>query len=95
MRRRCFRRDDEPAAAAGPNPKGGLTQGGLIWYHSLFLPQLLPILVVRLPSIPSSSVYRLPGLVNYVSALAYHFCLALPTAFTQPGEHLSAEPSTG
>ena len=33
-------------------------------------------------------------MVNFVTALAYHFCLALPTAFTQPGAHLSAEPCT-
>ena len=30
------------------------------------------------------------GLVNFVIALAYHFCLALPVAFTQPGDHLAA-----
>ena len=28
-----------------------------------------------------------PGLVNFVTAVAYHFCLALPAAFT-PGDHL-------
>ena len=33
-----------------------------------------------------------PGLVNFVTDLAYHFCLALPAAFTQPGEHLLADP---
>ena len=32
------------------------------------------------------------GLVNFVSALAYHFCLALSAAFTQPGNHLLAKP---
>ena len=32
------------------------------------------------------------GLVNFVTALAYHFCLNFPAAFTQPGDHLSAEP---
>ena len=26
-----------------------------------------------------------PGLVNVVPAVAYHFCLSLPAAFTQPG----------
>ena len=26
-----------------------------------------------------------PGLVKLVSALAYHFCLNLPAAFTHPG----------
>ena len=25
------------------------------------------------------------GLVNFITALAYHFCLNLPAAFTQPG----------
>ena len=36
---------------------------------------------------------RSPGLVNFVPALACHFCLDLPAAFTQPGDHLLAEPS--
>ena len=31
-------------------------------------------------------------LVNFVPAVAYHFCLALPAAFKQPGDHLLAEP---
>ena len=35
-----------------------------------------------------------PGLVNFVIALAYHFCLALPAAFMQPGDHLLADPCT-
>ena len=35
-----------------------------------------------------------PGLVNFVPAAAYHFCLALPAEFTQPGDHLLAEPCT-
>ena len=30
------------------------------------------------------------GLVNFVHAVAYHFCLNLPAAFTQPGAHLLA-----
>ena len=33
-----------------------------------------------------------PGLVNFDAALAYHFCLALPAAFSQPRDHLLAEP---
>ena len=38
-----------------------------------------------------------PGWVNFVAALAYHFCLALAVTFTQPGDHLLVEPcmSTG
>ena len=35
------------------------------------------------------------GLVSFVPALAYHFCLALPAAFTQPGACLLAEPCRG
>ena len=34
----------------------------------------------------------LPGLVNFVTAVSYHFCLSLPAAFTQPGDHLLADP---
>ena len=30
--------------------------------------------------------------MNLVTALAYHFCLTLPAAFTQPGDLLLAEP---
>ena len=33
-----------------------------------------------------------PVLVYFVPALAYHFCLALPAVFTQPGAHFRAEP---
>ena len=34
---------------------------------------------------------RSQGLVNFVTALAYHIYLALPAAFTQPGDHLLPE----
>ena len=30
-------------------------------------------------------------MVNFVAAVAYHFCLAWPAAFTQPGDHLLAK----
>ena len=30
--------------------------------------------------------------MNFDIAPAYHFCLALPVAFTQPGAHLLADP---
>ena len=30
-----------------------------------------------------------PGLGNFVTAVAYHLCLALLAAFTQPGDHFS------
>ena len=31
-------------------------------------------------------------MVKFVSAVAYHSCLSLPAAFTQPGRSLLAEP---
>ena len=30
-------------------------------------------------------------MVNFAAAVAYHFCLTLFAAFTQPGDHLLAE----
>ena len=33
-----------------------------------------------------------PGLVNFVPALAYHLCLNLPAAFSQPGNGLIVKP---
>ena len=44
--------------------------------------------------VQGSAKRRSPGLVNSVAAVAYHFCLALPAAFTQPGDHLLADPCT-
>ena len=32
--------------------------------------------------------------MSFVAALAYHFCLNLPAAFTQPGARLLVEPCT-
>ena len=32
-----------------------------------------------------------PGSVNVVNAVAYHFCLNWPAAFTQPGASTSAD----
>ena len=39
-------------------------------------------------------IMALHGLVKFHSALAYLLCLALPAAFTQPGDHLFADPCT-
>ena len=36
-----------------------------------------------------------PGLVNFVSAVAYHLCLNLPRAFSQPGKHSFGDPCRG
>ena len=32
-----------------------------------------------------------PGLVNFITAVAYHFCPSLPAAFTQPGASTLAD----
>ena len=32
-----------------------------------------------------------PGLVNFIPAVAYHFCLNLPAAFTKPGASTLAD----
>ena len=42
--------------------------------------------------VQGSTNRRAPGLVNFVLALAYHFCLNLPAAFSQPGARLLVEP---
>ena len=44
--------------------------------------------------IQGSAKRRGTGLVNFVPAVAYHFCLALPTEFTQPWARLLADPCT-
>ena len=41
--------------------------------------------------IQGSAKRRSPGFVNFVTAVAYHLCLAMPAAFTQPGDHILAE----
>ena len=42
-------------------------------------------------SVQGSTKRWSPGLVNFVAALAYHFCLALHAAFTQPGDSFLAK----
>ena len=38
-----------------------------------------------MPSLQGTSKRPFPGLVIFVPAVAYHFCLNLPEAFSQPG----------
>ena len=54
----------------------------------------LPPLSIRTSYVQGSTNRRALGLVNFVPALAYHFSLNLPAAFTQPRAHLLAEPCT-
>ena len=44
------------------------------------------------PLLQGSAKRLKPGLVKFVPAVAYHFCLNLPGAFTKPGQSLLAEP---
>ena len=46
------------------------------------------------PDVQGPAKRRPPGLVNPITALAYHFCLALHAAFTQPEDHLLADSCT-
>ena len=39
------------------------------------------------PLLQGSAKRLKPGLVKFVPAVAYHFCLNLPGAFSQPGKH--------
>ena len=39
-----------------------------------------------------SAKRRVPGLVNFILALAYYYCLALPAEFMQPEAHTLAQP---
>ena len=45
-------------------------------------------------TVQGSTNRRALGLVNLVPALAYHFCLNLPAAFTQPVARLLVDPCT-
>ena len=44
--------------------------------------------------VQGSTNRRGPGFMNFVLALAYHFCLNMHAAFTQPGARLLVEPCT-
>ena len=68
--------------------------------HSLILPKISTCshIVLFLLSVSSrrsvaqgSAKSWTPGLVIFVPAVAYHFCLALPGAFTQPGSSTFAD----
>ena len=50
------------------------------------------LLIVVLLGTP---LWLAPGLVKLLPAVAYHFCLNLPEAFTKPGARHKGVPSTG
>ena len=41
--------------------------------------------------IQRSAKVRAPGFVNFITAVAYHFCPSLPAAITQPGASTLAD----
>ena len=51
-------------------------------------------MVLLVMCVQGSAKRLAPGLVNCVPALACHFRLALPAAFTQPWNQLLAKPKT-
>ena len=67
----------------------GVTPGIIPSHTGLTTISYFPCYIVQ-----GSTNRRAPGLVNFVLALAYHFCLNLPATFTQPGAHLLVEPCT-
>ena len=58
--------------------------------HGLFVNRA-PSLRAFCPSVQRSAEVGAPGLVNFITAVAYHFCPSLPAAFTQPGTSTLAD----
>ena len=77
-------------------------QCGWIWTNMERLPsaEWFPpitgrVLHVFISFIQEISTRQFPGLVNFVPAIAYHFCLNLAAAFSQLGNSLIEIPCTG
>ena len=54
-----------------------------------------PYPVAQMRFVQRSAKRGSPCLVNFVPTVVYHFCPTLPATFTQPGDHLLAEPVFG
>ena len=54
----------------------------------------LSVISIFAPHLQGSAYRQIPGFTNFVRAVAYHFCLGLAAAFTQPGTRLLAKPCT-
>ena len=50
---------------------------------------------VEVCNVQGSATRWAPGLVKFVPALAYHFCLAMPVTFLKPGAYLFVETCNG
>ena len=57
--------------------------------------EIIPTTGGREEGVQGSAKWRSSSLVNFAAAVAYLICLALPAAFTQPGDHLLAAPCRG
>ena len=67
----------------------------IIWAYPYFICPLsvhAHLISARHLYIQGSPKECFPGLVNFVTAVAYHFCLNLPRAFSQPGKHSFGDP---
>ena len=64
----------------------------MMYTFCLFYQAVSDILPQRRIKVQGSTNRRALGFVNFVLALAYHFCLHLPAAFSQPGARLLVEP---
>ena len=72
-------------------PFGGMCMWCLQNFQTFF-PLIYTTEFTQSPILQGSAKSWSPGLTNFVTADAYHFCLALPAAFTQPEDHILAEP---
>ena len=69
----------------------------IIWAYPYFICPLsvhAHLISARHLYIQGSPKECFPGLVNFVTAVAYHFCLNLSRAFSQPGQHSFGDPCT-
>ena len=64
---------------------------GLVWYGRVKLNFTKPHISYFLDQEERLGEVDAPGLVNFAPALADHFCLILPGAFTQPGASTLAD----
>ena len=53
------------------------------------------LIMASLSTVQGPAKKRFPGCDNFVLAVAYHFFLALPDKFSQPGNHSFAGPCIG
>ena len=74
--------------AVGLDDKSAKSNQAKTWHpvkHATIHNAIHPLGGARLQvAVQRSAKFGAPGLVNFVTAVAYHFCPSLPAAFTQP-----------